>query len=95
MIETIVPIIVIISYMMGEIYKVLFKNHKSLYKLIPIFVCFFGAILSVLIYKTNRELLFNVQSIWDALYIGILSGASATSTNQIIKQIFKKEKNNE
>ena len=32
-----VPIIVVICYIVGEIYKVLFKNKQQLYKLIPIF----------------------------------------------------------
>ena len=33
----------------------------------------------------------NTKTIWEALEIGIISGASSTGTNQIIKQIFKKE----
>ena len=84
-----VPIIVLICYMIGEIYKVLFKQKQELYKLIPIIVAFIGGMLGVLIYITTPEMIFNVNNLWDALLIGIMSGSSATGTNQIVKQIFK------
>lgn len=87
-----VPIIVIMCYLIGEIYKVILKNNKKYYKLIPLLVPLIGGILGILIYLTDRKMIFNINSIWDALYIGIVSGAGATCTNQIVKQIFKKEK---
>ena len=90
---TSVPIIVICCYMIGEIYKVLFNEKKEVYKLIPILVAMSGGLLGILIYVTNKEMIFNVDNIWMALEIGIVSGASSTSVNQIIKQIFKKEEN--
>lgn len=86
-----IPIIVIISYMIGEIYKVIFRNKEQLYKLIPIIVSMTGGILGILIYLTNSEMILNANNIWIALSIGIVSGASATTTNQIIKQLFNKE----
>lgn len=90
-----VPIIVILCYILGEIYKIIFKNKKETYKLIPLLVSLFGGILSILIYFTAPEIL-NVDNIYLALEIGIISGSSATGTNQIIKQIFKnKEEENE
>ncbi len=90
-----VPIIVILCYILGEIYKIIFKNKKETYKLIPLLVSLFGGILGVLIYFTAPEIL-NVDNIYLALEIGIISGSSATGTNQIIKQIFKnKEEENE
>lgn len=90
-----VPIIVILCYILGEIYKVIFKNKKETYKLIPLLVSLFGGILGILIYFTAPEIL-NVDNIYLALEIGIISGSSATGTNQIIKQIFKnKEEENE
>ena len=88
---TSVPIIVICCYMIGEIYKVLFNEKKEVYKLIPILVAMSGGLLGILIYVTNKEMIFNVDNIWMALEIGIVSGASSTSVNQILKQIFKKE----
>ena len=83
-----IPIIVIISYMVGEIYKVIFKNKESMYKLIPIVVSLIGGILGILIYLTNKEMILDANNIWVAMFIGIISGASATNANQIIKQLF-------
>ena len=83
-----IPIIVIISYMIGEIYKVIFKNKESMYKLIPIVVSLTGGILGILIYLTNKEMILDANNIWVAMFIGIISGASATNANQIIKQLF-------
>ena len=87
---TSVPIIIIICYMIGEIYKVIFKSKENLYKLIPIIVSITGGILGIIIYLTNKEMIFNADNIWTSLTIGIISGASATTTNQIVKQVFKK-----
>ncbi|MBP3503503.1 MAG: phage holin family protein [Bacilli bacterium] len=89
---TSIPIIVIICYIIGEIYKVLFKNKQDLYKLIPIILACFGGLLGILIFLTNPEILLNVSNAWTALGIGMVSGVSSTGTNQIIKQIFIKNK---
>lgn len=88
---TCVPIIIIICYLIGEIYKVIFKSKEDLFKLIPIIVTFIGGIIGILIYLTNKEIIFNADNIWIALQIGLISGASATTTNQIIKQVFNKK----
>lgn len=88
-----VPIILVVCYMFAEVFKVVFKNKKELYKLIPILVSFVGGILGVLIYISNSEMIFNASNIWVAMLIGIVSGASSTTTNQIVKQLFNK--NNE
>ena len=87
---TCVPIIVVCCYIVGEIYKVLFKNKQEAYKLIPILVAILGGFLGVLIYFTNPEMVLNADNVWVALGVGIVSGASSTGTNQIIKQLFKK-----
>ena len=87
---TCVPIIVICCYIIGEIYKVLLKNKQEAYKLIPLLVAIVGGLLGVLIYFTAPEMVMNANNVWVALGIGIVSGASSTGTNQIIKQIFKK-----
>ena len=86
-----IPVIVVICYIVGEIYKVLFKNKKDLYKLIPIFLSILGGVIGVLIYYTNKEMILNVSNVYEAIFIGIVSGAASTGSNQIIKQIFKKE----
>lgn len=93
---TSVPIIVVCCYIIGEIYKVIFMTKTEAYKLIPIIMAIIGGLFGVLIYLTNPEIIFNVDNIWTALLIGIVSGTSSTGANQIIKQIFNKgEKENE
>lgn len=87
---TSVPIIVVCCYIIGEIYKVLFKNKQEAYKLIPILVAILGGLLGVLIYLTSPEMILNADNVWVALGIGIVSGASSTGTNQIVKQLFSK-----
>ena len=82
---TSVPIIVVCCYIIGEIYKALFKNKQEAYKLIPIVMA--------IIDLTHPEIILNAENIWVALGIGIVSGASSTGANQIIKQIFKKGEN--
>lgn len=91
---TSIPIIVILCYLIGEIYKILFKTKQELYKLIPIILACIGGVIGVLIYITNPEIMLNVTNIWDSLIIGIASGVSSTGTNQIIKQIFINKNNN-
>lgn len=86
---TCVPIIIIICYLIGEIYKVIFKSKEELFKLIPIIVTITGGIIGILIYLTHKEIIFDADNIWIALQIGLVSGASATTTNQIVKQVFK------
>ena len=89
---TSLPIIVLCSYIVGEIYKVIFKRKKDAYKLIPILVAIVGGVLGVLIYLTSPEMIFNVDSVWTSLGIGIISGFSATGTNQVVKQLINKGK---
>lgn len=92
---TCVPIIVVCCYIIGEIYKVLFKKKKEAYKLIPILVAILGGLLGLLIYFTNPEMLLNADNVWIALGIGIVSGFSATGTNQVVKQLLNKNETKE
>lgn len=90
-----VPIIVILCYLVGEICKVLFKRVIGANKLIPLVTIVIGGILGILIYLTNPEIIFNTDNIWQALGIGIVSGASSTSASKIIKKIIKKDEEKE
>ena len=83
------PIIVILCYLICEIYKILFKEKQEKYKYIPLLSSICGGILGILIYYTDKQIIFNVNSVWIALSIGIVSGASSTGANQIIKKLFK------
>lgn len=87
---TSIPIIVVMCYLVGEIYKVIFNKKSKLYKLIPILVAILGGVLGVLIYYTNPEIILNAKNIWMAISIGVISGLSSTGTNQIIKQMSTK-----
>ena len=40
----------------------------------------------------SKEIILNADNIWITLEIGLVSGASATTTNQIIKQVFMSKK---
>ena len=86
-----VPIIVVCCYVIGEIYKLIFKKVDSSYKFIPIVTIVAGGLLAVLIYFTTPELV-NAENVYDALVIGLVSGAGSTGTNQIVKQLFHKQK---
>ena len=88
-----IPIIILICYMIGEIFKVVFASKQELYKLIPILVCVVGGLLGLLIFLTTPTMLVETTSIWSAMQIGIISGASATTTNQIVKQLLNKKEN--
>lgn len=87
-----VPIIVICCYTIAEIYKAIFKKKKEAYQYIPCISTGIGGILGIIIYLTHPEMILEASNIWIALGIGIVSGASATGTNQMIKQLFKNTK---
>lgn len=91
---TAVPIIVICCYLCGEIYKAIFRNHTNAYRFIPLVTSVLGGILGVVIFLTNPEVILDAPNIWIALGVGIVSGASATGANQIIKQIFQQNNPN-
>jgi high-affinity Fe2+/Pb2+ permease len=82
-----VPIIVVCCYVIGELYKQIFKKKTEAYRFIPMLLAILGGILAVIIYYTAPEIIFNTDNVWTALGIGIVSGMSATGTNQIIKQL--------
>lgn len=87
---TSVPIIVICCYILGEIIKLIFKKKQEVYRAIPIVLSVVGGVLGIIIFKSNPEMLFEAANVWSAFGIGVVSGASATGANQIIKQIFFK-----
>lgn len=86
-----VPIIVVCCYIIGEIYKFIFVKKQDAYKLIPIILSIIGGLIGIIIYLTNPEMIFNATNIWVALGTGIVSGASSTGANQIIKQLCRKK----
>ncbi len=89
-----IPLIILLCYIFGEIYKVIFKNNKQIYKLIPLLVSLLGGILGVILYKSEPSMILEANNIYIALFIGLISGASSTGANQIVKQVFMKGKDN-
>lgn len=84
---TSIPIVVVCCYIIGEIYKFIFKRKPQTYKLIPIILAILGGGIAIAIYYTNPEIILATNP-WQALGLGIVSGASSTGANQIVKQIF-------
>ena len=80
-----IPAIVVISYMITETFK-MFINKKYL----PIVAGISGGCLGVLSFVLQIDIM-PATDIISALAIGIISGLAATGSNQIIKQIKKKE----
>lgn len=87
-----VPIIVVCCYVLGELYKLVFRKKTQAYKFIPITMCVIGGILGIIMFYTEPTMIFDADNAWVALGIGMVSGVSATGTNQIIKQLFGKNK---
>ena len=80
-----IPAIVVISYMITETFK-MFINKQYL----PIVAGISGGMLGVLSFVLQIDIM-PATDIISALAIGIISGLAATGSNQIIKQIKKKE----
>lgn len=85
-----IPLIVIICYGIGEIYKKIFSKKRKLITLLPIVLTFLGGIISIIIYYLQKDFLPS-KTIIETLQLGLISGASSTGANQIIKQIYKKK----
>ena len=89
-----IPLIIVLCYIVGEIYKVIFKNKKDLYKLIPLLVSLLGGLLGILLYLSEPSMILEADNIYIAMFIGLISGSSSTGANQIVKQVFMKGKDN-
>ena len=90
-----IPIIIVLCYIASEIYKYVFRKNKDTYRLIPFISSLLGGIIGVLMYLSKSSEISEGNDIWIALGIGMVSGASATGTNQIIKQLFLKGRDND
>ena len=80
-----IPAIVVISYMITEVFKVFIDN-----KYLPIVAGISGGLLGALSFVLQIDIM-PATDIISALAIGIISGLAATGSNQILKQIKKKE----
>ncbi len=80
------PVIAALSYILCEIYKAIFKSENAK-RLTPTVSALFGAVLGIIMFITTPEAT-GCEHVWDAILAGCISGASATGTNQMIKQLF-------
>jgi len=87
-----IPVIVIICYLSNNLFKELFKGKKSLLKILPTLISLEGGFIGILIYLTNKEILFNVNNIWEGLGIGLVSGLTATGGKKILNKLKKERK---
>lgn len=85
-----IPAIVIICYLIGELFKHCILKKKSKYKFLPMIVGISGGIIGLITYFVSPELMFNVTSPIVAISIGIVSGLASTGGNEAIKKILKK-----
>ena len=90
-----IPIIVIFCYIVGELYKILFRKKEEVFKYIPIVLAAIGGAVGIVMFHTNPEIIASADNVWVSFGIGVSSGVSATGTNQIIKQLFSSEKKDE
>jgi len=81
--------IVVICYVIGEVYKSLVKFNESKYKYIPVIVMVSGGIIGLICYLIDRNIIFNASNVLEAVVIGIASGSVSVSTHQVIKQLIK------
>ena len=79
-----IPAIVIISYLVTEVFKLFVKK-----KYLPIISGLTGAILGGITYFIAPNLIFK-EDIITAIAVGIVSGLAATGSDQAIKKLLSK-----
>lgn len=83
-----VPIIIVATYLLLELYKVLIGNSEKGKNLIPVIAAILGIGFGVLLYFVAPEM--NIaDNVVSAIIVGMVSGLGATGSNQVIKQLQK------
>ena len=77
--------IVVIVYLIGELFRVIVKA-DTVNKFIPVICGFSGLVLGIASFYVAPELL-STDNIFNAAAIGIASGFAATGINQFYKQL--------
>lgn len=90
----IVPLIAFFCYLLGELWKLIFKEKTNLYAYIPFIAAILGGIMGAVFYIIDPSTIPFANNVWIALEVGMMSGLSSTGANQFLKQ-FQKIKNNE
>lgn len=87
--QTLVPVIVVVTYALAEIAKNTVMSTDKRKKLIPAVCILFGAAFGVLLFKVSPESFDSGMTLAGAAVEGAISGAAATGCNQLIKQLLK------
>ena len=85
-----VPAIVIVVYFIIEIIKKCVGNNEKFKRFIPLIATAIGAICGVVCFFAFPSII-TASNVVVAIVIGGASGLTATGTNQIIKQLGKKD----
>ncbi len=87
-----IPVIPILSYIIGEFFKLVVLRKKKRYKYIPLIVGIAGGMIGLSMVYISPELILT-KNPYTATAIGIVSGLASTGTNELIKQIKGEKKN--
>ena len=89
-----IPSIVVLCYLAGEFVKLITKKNELVKRLMPVTVGILGAILGALIFIYYPTYIM-VNTIFEAMALGVISGLASTGSNQILKQLLKGKNKNE
>jgi len=88
-----VPIIIVATYLLLELYKAIIGNSEKGKALIPTIAAILGIGFGVLLYFVAPEMKI-ADNVVNAIIVGMVSGLAATGSNQVIKQLQKLMKPN-
>ena len=89
-----VPTITLTVYWTINLIKYAVKENETFKRFIPLVSAILGEILGIICFYAVPEIIFS-QNVFIALITGGASGLSATGCNQIIKQLGKRESDDE
>ena len=82
-----IPSIIIICYLIGEIFKLMILKTKTKYKYLPIIVGTTGGLLGLLAYYISPNIVLNVDNPFIATSLGIVSGLASTGSYEVITRL--------
>lgn len=89
-----VPVIAAIVYWVINLIKYATKQNEKFMRFVPLVAAALGAVLGVVAFYALPSII-PAENVFVAILIGIASGLTATGTNQIIKQLGKKDDSND
>lgn len=85
-----VPVIAAIVYWVINLIKYATKQNEKFMRFIPLVAAVLGAMLGIVAFYAVPSIV-PAENVFVAILVGIASGLTATGTNQIIKQLGKKD----